>query len=70
MRVAPGAPADGATVGDLGLGDDAWVSLIIRRGQPVHVRGSTRLTAGDEVVLLVDPAGDSRSDELFTDTTA
>lgn len=64
--VAPGAPADGATVGGLGLGEDTWISLIVREGQPVHVRATTRLAAGDEVILLIDSPGDSRSDELFT----
>lgn len=67
VRVAAGSPADGTTVGDLGLGEDAWISLVIRGGQSVQVRGSTRLSSGDEVVLLADSAGDAAPDALFTE---
>ncbi len=53
--VAPGSPADGCTIGDLALGEDVWISLVIRDGQLVPVRSSTPLRAGDEVVALADP---------------
>lgn len=66
LTVVSGAPADGTTMGELGLGDDTWISLIVRRGRPVHVSGATRLEAGDDVVLLVDSASESRPDALFT----
>jgi potassium/hydrogen antiporter len=53
--VTAGSPADGGTIGDLDLGEDAWISLVIRHGQLVPVQGATRLAAGDEVVVLTDP---------------
>lgn len=68
VRVAAGSAADGTTVEELDLGEEVWISLVIRENQPVHVRGSTRLAAGDEVVLLVDSTDDAGLDELFTQT--
>ena len=54
--VAPGAAADATPVGDLLVTDDAWISLLIRDGRLVPVRGDTILRAGDEaVVLSTDP---------------
>ncbi|MFL6138483.1 MAG: cation:proton antiporter [Frankiaceae bacterium] len=56
FAVALGSPADGTTVADLsGISDDVWVAFVIRAGELVHVRGSTQLRAGDEVLLLGDP---------------
>ncbi|HEX5406919.1 MAG TPA: cation:proton antiporter [Pseudonocardiaceae bacterium] len=66
VRVTAGSAADGATVAQLDLGEDAWISLVIRESQSVHVRGSTRLAVGDEVVLLVDSPADGDPDRLFT----
>jgi cell volume regulation protein A len=53
--VAAGSPADGRRIADLDLGEDAWISLVIRDGQLVPVTGATTLRAGDEVVALADP---------------
>lgn len=50
--VEAGAAADGRTVGELDLGEETWISLVVREGQLVPVTGSTRLRAGDEVLLL------------------
>ncbi|MBO0867782.1 MAG: cation:proton antiporter [Micromonosporaceae bacterium] len=55
--VAAGSVADGATIADLPLGEQAWVSLVSRDGQLVQVRGDTRLHAGDEVLVLADADG-------------
>jgi potassium/hydrogen antiporter len=52
--VARGSPADGATIAELPLGDDFWISLISRGGEMVQVRGDTRLHAGDEVLALAE----------------
>jgi potassium/hydrogen antiporter len=52
--VAPGSPADGATVAGLDAGEDFWISMVRRSGRLVQVRGGTRLRAGDEVLALVD----------------
>ena len=65
-RVAPGSAADGAQLADLALGEDAWVSLVIRRGGLVTPAADTSLEPGDEVLVLVDPAGGSDVTELFT----
>jgi cell volume regulation protein A len=50
--VEPGSPADGATLRDLPLDEDVWISVVSRAGQMVQVRGSTELEAGDEVLAL------------------
>jgi potassium/hydrogen antiporter len=53
--VAAGSPADGRAIGELDLGEDAWISLVIRDGQLAPVQGATILRACDEVVALADP---------------
>jgi len=53
--VAAGSPADGCTIGELAVGEDVWISLVIRDGQLVPVQGSTMLRAGDEILALTDP---------------
>ncbi|QNK81581.1 cation:proton antiporter [Nakamurella sp. PAMC28650] len=53
--VAPGARAEGSTVADLNIGDDAWINMIRRDGQLVQIRGNTVLQAGDEVLVQTDP---------------
>jgi potassium/hydrogen antiporter len=59
FTVVAGAPADGCSLADLDVGEDCWVSLVIRDGTLLPVRAATRLQAGDELVVLADPqAGD------------
>jgi cell volume regulation protein A len=53
--VAPGARAEGSTIADLNIGDDAWINMIRRDGQLVQIRGNTVLQAGDEVLVQTDP---------------
>ncbi len=60
------APADGAAIADLDLGEDSWISMISRAGALLPVRGSTVLQAGDEVLLLTDPDADTKPGPLFT----
>jgi len=56
LTIRPGSTADGCTIENLaGLPGDAWVSLIVRGGQLVPVRGDTELWAGDDVIILADP---------------
>ncbi|HEX8861186.1 MAG TPA: potassium/proton antiporter [Actinomycetes bacterium] len=64
-NVAAGSPADGTTIGDLPLEEDAWVILVVRSGHLVPARASTRLDPGDEVVLLTDPSNDDSQRGLF-----
>src|SRR5487761_439225 len=55
-HVASGAAADGASIGELPCGENAWVSLIVRDGTLLTaVTGDTTLRADDDVLLLADP---------------
>ena len=71
-QVVAGAPADGRSVRELHLGQDIWISLVVRDGRSVRVRGETRLRAEDEVLVLVDPDTSPDTDRdlaaLFTAT--
>jgi len=44
--------AVGRAIRDLALGEYAWISLIVHRGEPVQPRGSYVLQEGDEVLVL------------------
>ena len=66
FRVARAAPAVGVSIADLPCGDDIWVIFIIRHGRLVAARSDTRVAAGDEVVVLADPAEVPALKKLFT----
>ena len=66
VRLAAGAPADGCTLADLALGENAWVSLISRDGALIPISRDAVLRAGDEVVVLADPAAQPDPAPLFT----
>jgi cell volume regulation protein A len=51
--IRPGDAAVGARLRDLGLPRDALVSLIVRGKEALLPRGSTRLEAGDRLLVLV-----------------
>jgi cell volume regulation protein A len=53
--VEDGSAADGATIAELSVGDESWISVVSRHGRNVPVRNSTRLQAGDVVLAQVDP---------------
>jgi cell volume regulation protein A len=63
--VAPTAPARGRTVDELDLGEDVWISMLLRNGSLVPVRGDTVLESGDEVLTLTDPVQGSDVSPLF-----
>jgi cell volume regulation protein A len=65
-QVVDGAPADGCAIADLELDEDTWISMISRAGTLLPVRGETVLRAGDEVLLLTDPDGETNPRSLFT----
>jgi cell volume regulation protein A len=67
-RIAAGAPADGRSVRDLHLGQDVWISLVVRGGRALRVRAETTLRAGDEVLLLTDPDTDRDVAAIFAAT--
>ena len=47
----PASPADGRTVDEgRGLPGEAWISIIVRDGQLVPVKGGTRIRAGDDIL--------------------
>ncbi|MDX6300579.1 MAG: potassium/hydrogen antiporter [Nocardioidaceae bacterium] len=57
LTIAAGAPADGRRINELhALPEDAWISLVVRDNRLVPVRGDALLRAGDEVLVLADPA--------------
>jgi cell volume regulation protein A len=62
--VAAGAAASGARIRDLELGD-AWVGLIVREGEPVQARGTTKLCPGDELLIISRPESLNRIEWLF-----
>jgi potassium/hydrogen antiporter len=64
-QVAAGSDADGMAIGELPIGDDAWVSMVIRAGGLVTAGGDATLRAGDEVLVLADPADTAALDRLF-----
>jgi cell volume regulation protein A len=66
LVVAPGSAADGTSLGDLPLPEDAWVSLIIRSGRLVPVHAGTALQTGDEVLVLAPGTDTSTLSALFT----
>ena len=66
LRVASGAAADGRAIEDLDIGESVWISMVIRDAQPLHVRASTVLRAGDEVLVLVDPKEPRDPGSMFT----
>jgi cell volume regulation protein A len=56
LTVTAGSPADGRTVDELaGLPGQAWVSLIVRDGQLVPVKGGTQIRAADDILVLANP---------------
>ncbi|XXZ47612.1 TrkA C-terminal domain-containing protein (plasmid) [Streptomyces cavourensis] len=63
--VAEGSPADGTTIEELGIGEDTWISLVVREGHLLPVSGSTRLRRDDEVLLLTGE-DDRTCARLFT----
>jgi cell volume regulation protein A len=62
--VAPGDAIVGARVRDLGLPRDAVVNVIVREGQAIPPRGSTRLREGDRLHLLLRHEAAARTREL------
>jgi cell volume regulation protein A len=68
-QITADAPADGRSVRELHLGDDIWISLVVRDGQALPVRADTALRAGDEVLVLTDPETQIDIERIFTSHT-
>ncbi len=56
-RVAPGDAADGATLGDLVLSSEGWVSTVLRGGHLIAMSSGTEVRAGDELLLVAGETG-------------
>ncbi|MFR0357318.1 cation:proton antiporter domain-containing protein [Streptomyces sediminimaris] len=63
-RIRSGAPAVDRKVSELDLPEGLWVALVIRNGTLLTPRPGTRLSIGDEVVLIVDPSSDTPEDAV------
>ena len=63
----PGLLVDGRTVEEVAeLASNIWVSIVVRDGLLLPVRGDTRLRAGDMVTLLIDEDIPERVTAMFT----
>jgi cell volume regulation protein A len=62
--LAAGSAAAGRRIRDLELGD-AWVGLIVREGEPVQARGTTKLLPGDELLVVTGDESINQVEWLF-----
>ncbi len=60
-KVAPGSPADGRRIRELGIPDDALIVMVVRDEQAMVPYGDTILKAGDEILAVTS----SRSKEVL-----
>jgi cell volume regulation protein A len=70
FEVARGARGAGHPIRDLPLGESAWISFVIRDGEPIGPRGSTVIEPGDEVVVLAGEQHAGALRRLFQDRNA
>jgi cell volume regulation protein A len=56
VEVAAGSALDGVQVRELHDEQDVWVGIVVRDGRALPVRPDTVLRAGDELLLITDPA--------------
>jgi cell volume regulation protein A len=67
LTIGKGAPADGQRIDELAmLGEDAWISLVVRDHRLLPVRGESQLRAGDEVLVIASPDRHDAITALFT----
>ncbi|WP_042411824.1 potassium/proton antiporter [Streptacidiphilus carbonis] len=60
--VEPGSPADGATLEDLVLNGNTWVSAALREGQLLPMAPDTVVRAGDDILVLSRPKDSDGAD--------
>lgn len=53
-------------IDDLPLGEEAWISFIVRDGHLVPAQAQTRLRPGDEIVVLSGDEDEADLADLFT----
>jgi cell volume regulation protein A len=69
FTVAPGSLADGRALNQLDeLGEDAWVSFLVRDSRLVRISGSTQLRSGDELLILAEPERVDKLARVFSAT--
>lgn len=67
ITVASGAPADGCRIADLdAFPDDSWISLAVRGGQVLQLRGGTSLQGGDQLLILAPSDAEQALMATFT----
>ena len=66
FAVMAGSAADGRAIADLAGDHELWVSMVLRGGELLQVRGDTVLRADDDVIVLVEPEPGWDAEELFT----
>jgi len=62
--LAASSAAAGRRIRDLELGD-AWVGLIVREGEPLQARGTTKLRPGDELLVVAGDESINQVEWLF-----
>ncbi|HEX8581096.1 MAG TPA: TrkA family potassium uptake protein [Acidimicrobiales bacterium] len=65
VTLAAGSPAADRAILDLGLPRDSTVVAVVREEHVVVPRGDTRLSAGDEVLVLVTPEAEDDVRQLL-----
>jgi len=66
FTVRGGAPADGRTIADLDeLPEQSWISFVVRDSGLIVIRGSTRLHAGDQLLVLGDESSAAQLQAVF-----
>ncbi|MFL6098694.1 MAG: cation:proton antiporter [Actinomycetales bacterium] len=63
--VGAGSRADGCSVRHLPVGEDVWVSLVVRDGGLLQVRGDTVLHAGDDIAVIAQSDQEALLAALF-----
>jgi len=71
LTVQRASAADGRTIADIGeLPSGAWITLLVRDGQLLPVRGDTRLAAGDDLTVLADTSNSETLTAIFEEPAA
>ena len=65
IEIMDDAPAINVTIGQLGLPDGAVIGAILRSGNAIVPRGSSRFEMGDRVVVLATPDAVGAVERLF-----
>jgi cell volume regulation protein A len=66
FQVAAGSAAANCAIDDLPLGEDTWISFIVREDNLVPIQAETRLRTGDEVVVLSGDTDHTHLSTVFT----